>query len=347
MPLLVIKDQIRKMIDDISVLRGQGDPSMKKRWLSKRRSDSCGKPAEENEEEILCTLVGFLLLEGPVELKRFNRRERLLGKVYGLSEDRMKTFVEGTLSRKFIRKYSNNGKIFVSLGGASTGTGMGMEGTTSQAMGQGRDDREIIRELMDNIKRAPVYLARVGFTSAEMVRKDGYEAVRRFIDKKNIAVEELETILDNFSRQNTNDDHMLVRRGYLPKFPRYFFREFHSLVLEMRQKNKDVLQQVFLIISKYEQYYGKNPVTRDDISDVFGISDGYYYDRLNERIKEFYPRKYLDSRLKTLEKRGYVSRSKTSSNQNVYRTTKKRMFIPDIIENEVDGVMYRRYHKGL
>jgi len=221
------------------------------------------------------------------------------------------------------------------------------EGKALKAVETLGGDSGIIQGLLDQIKCAPAFLGRAGFTTAEIIRKDGYGAVRRFLEKEKVALDDLGTLLDNCSYPITNDDHKLVKRGYLPKFPRYFFREFHSLVLEMRERNKDILQQVFLIISKYEKYYGKNPVNRDDIADVFGISDGYYYDRLRKQIKEFYPRKYLDSRLKTLEKRGYVVKSKTSSNQNVYSTTKKRMFIPDIIEKEVDRVMYRRYHKGL
>ena len=318
---------------------------MKKSWLSHSKGNLRRKPAEGNEEEILCTLVGFLLLEGPVELKRFNRRERLLGKAYGLTEDQMEAFLKNTFSLKFIRRYSNNGKTYISLGDASKG--VGAEGMRAKAMGPGKDDSELIQVLLAQIKSAPVFLERAGFTTAEIIRKDGYEKVRRFLDREEITVEGLRTILDNSSYPKANDDYTLVKRGYLPKFPRYFFREFHSLILKMREKNKEVLQQVFLIISKYEKYYGKNPVTRDDIADIFGISDGFYYDRLNKNIKEFYPRKYLDSRLKTLEKRAYINKSKTSSNQNVYNSTKKMMFISDIIEKEVDRVMYRRYHKDL
>ncbi len=318
---------------------------MKKSWRSKSKANLRGKPAEGNEEEILCTLVGFLLLEGPVELKKFNRRERLLRKAYGLTEDQMKAFLKNTFSRKFIRKYCNNGKTYVSLGDASIKVEEGR--TVSKAMVEGSGDGGLIQGLLDQIKCASIYLGRTGFTTAEIIRKDGYETVRRFLEKEKVGLEELGIIFDNCSYPISNDGHKLVKRGYLPRFPRYFLREFHSLVLEMRERNKDILQQIFLIVSKYEKYYGNNHVNRDDIADVFGISDGYYHDRLNKEIKEFYPRKYLDSRLKTLEKRGYVVKSKTSSNQNVYSTTKKRMFIPDIIESEVDRVMYRRYHKGL
>ena len=317
---------------------------MKKSWLDKKKSTLWSKPAG-NEEEILCTLVGFLLLEGPVKLKKFDRCERLLRKAYGLTEDQMKALVKNTLSRKFIRKYSNNGNIYVSLGDSSTGSAV--EDSALTTMEREIGNTEHIRKLMNLIKKSPALLGRTGFTSAEILRKDGYETVRIFLEKKEIAVKELENILENGSCPNMNDDHILVRRGYLPKFPRYFFGEYRSMILEMREKNKEVLQQIFLIISKHERYYGKDLLTRDDVADVFGISDGYYYDRLNERIREFYPRKYLDSRLKTLEKRGYLVKSKTSSNQNVYHTTEKKMFIPAIIENEVDSVIYRRYHKGL
>ena len=318
---------------------------MKKSWRSKNKTNLRGKPARGNEEEILCTLVGFLLLEGPVELKKFNKRERLLRKAYGLTEDQMKAFLKNTFSGKYIRKYGNNSKTFVGLGGASIR--VTEERTTGQTIGKGNDEKQLIHSLLDRIKSAPIFLDRTGFTSAEIIRKDGYETARSFLDKEDIVVEKLETIFDNCCYPITNDNHTLVKRGYLPKFPRYYFREFSSLILEMRVKNKDVLQQVFLIITKIEKYYGKNPVTRDDIADVFGISDGYYYDRLNNRIREFYPRKYLDSRLKTLVKRGFVEKMKTESNQNVYRPTKKKMFIPDMIENEVDRIIYRRYQKGL
>ncbi len=296
-------------------------------------------PRAELGEEIIWAIVGFLLLEDEISYRRYRKRLKLILKAFGKRKDMLPSLHDRLMEMGYVVRVPCGGKEIIRLGHAAV---RGMGAAERKAPSNGEADMEAIsKKLLALIAEVPEYLVGNGFSSAELLSSKQFEEVKRYADGHGISVEKLENLLYRASDLK-REDFTVICRGYLPEFPRYFPRGFRDRILRISRGSSDIKRQIFSIVSINGKLDRSSPITRDEIARIFGVADGRYYIRRESAVKKAYPRKYLDSRLKTLEKKGVISRREDSTNGVLFETGPKGMYVPKRILDEVEAVMYRR-----
>lgn len=298
--------------------------------------------APDCSNEVLWAVVGLLLLEGAVDIRHFERRAVLIRKALGLGKDRFESIRKLLLKKGFIAKQRRGGKEFITLGKASLD---GMEREGGERAGKKDGSPKSLYLLLDAIACVPALLVRGGFSTVDLLSKEHFSEVRDLIRNHDLSMEAVESILREGANIRRENGSGFICRGYLPDFPRFFPWEMRERTLKMGGSNKEILGQIYFIISISGKVDRKEPITRDDIARIFGIVDGRYYVLKDRTVKDAYPRKYLDSRLKTLERRELIERVNSPGGKS-YRTTDKKIYIPKGIEDEVSAVMHWRARAG-